>query len=69
MKLSEYKFKHVNLGGIRSSIELMDEFISEKYDFLVIEPFFNFTSLSRRVTDTKEYREFMRKFGSITFSV
>ena len=40
MKLSEYKFKHVNLGGIRSSIELMDEFISEKYDFLVIEPFF-----------------------------
>ena len=62
MKLSEYKFKHVNLGGIRSSIELMDEFISEKYDFLVIEPFFNFTSLSRRVTDTKEYREFMRKF-------
>ena len=62
MKLSEYKFKHVNLGGIRSSIELMDEFISEKYDLLVIEPYFNFTLFSRRVTDIKEYREFMRKF-------
>lgn len=65
MKLSECRFKQVSMGGIKSSIELMDEFISEKYDLLVIEPYFNFTLFSRRVTDIKEYREFMRKFGAI----
>ena len=45
MKLSECRFKQVSMGGIKSSIELMDEFISEKYDLLVIEPYFNFTLL------------------------
>ena len=40
MKLSECRFKQVSMCGIKSSIELMDEFISEKYDFLVIKPYF-----------------------------
>ena len=61
MKLSDYKIKHVVMSWIRSSIDLMDEFISEKYDFWVIEPYFNFTSRSRTSEDYKGQRELKSK--------
>ena len=61
MKLSECRFKQVSMGGIKSSIELMDEFISEKYDLLVIKPYFSFTSFTRKVED-KEQTAAARKF-------
>ena len=66
MKLSECRFKQVSMGGIKSSIELMDEFISEKYDFLVIDPAFSYTSVVRPVTDIEEQMEFLIKFRSET---
>ena len=50
MQLSDCKFKRVGRRSIRSSIELMDELISEEYDFLVIEPDFGYSSRSCTVT-------------------
>ena len=44
MQLSDCKLKRVGRRSIRSSIELMDELISEEYDFLVIEPDFGYSS-------------------------
>ena len=62
MKLSECRFKQVSMGGIKSSIELMDEFISEKYDLLVIEPCFNYTTRSCTSEDYEGQWELNRKF-------
>ena len=62
MKLSECRFKQVSMGGIKSSIELMDEFISEKYDFLVIKPYFGLSSRSCTVTYSNGSLELISKF-------
>ena len=66
MKLSECRFKQVSMGGIKSSIELMDELISEKFDLLVIDPAFSYTSVVRPVTNIEEQMGFLIKFRSET---
>ena len=62
MELSECRFKQVSMGSIKSSIELMDEFISEKFDLLVIEPCFNYTTRSCTSEDYEGQWELNRKF-------
>ncbi len=62
MQLSDCKLKRVGRRSIRSSIELMDELISEEYDFLVIEPDFGYSSRSCTVTYSNGSLELISKF-------
>ena len=54
MKLSECKCNRVYLDSISSSIELMDDFVSNEYDFLILDPGSRFSFVvSREIDDWK----------------